>query len=324
MTMSRTQRADSHALGSAFLQEFRVDVLNGLSAAAKELPCKYFYDEAGSRLFDRITELPEYYLTRTELAIMERGVRDMAACLGPRCLLFEYGTGTGIKTLRLLDHMAEPAVFVPIDLAEEHLRRSARRLAARFPQLQIVPVCADFTQSMAVPDLNGASGRRVVYFPGSTIGNFTPAEAIQLLRQTAQLVGTGGGLLLGADLKKDPRVIDAAYNDSQGITAAFNLNLLTRINRELGADFQRDQFWHHAFYHPGPGRVEMHLVSRRDQEVCLGGNKISFAEGESIRTEYSHKYSLTNLHDLAAAAGFAVQRVWTDERHYFAVAYLTA
>ena len=303
---------------------FRADVVRGLRAPAKELSCKYFYDEAGSRLFDRITELPEYYLTRTELAIMRRSAREMAASLGPECLLVEYGSGSSIKTPWLLEQLFAPAAYVPIDISGPHLRRSAANLAARFPRLEVVPVCADFTQPIPLPRLAMRYRRRAVYFPGSTIGNFMPDEAIQLLRQTARLVGPGGALLLGADLKKDPRVIDAAYNDSQGVTAAFNRNLLVRINRELGADFQVEQFWHHAFYHPGEGRIEMHLVSRLDQYVYLGTDPIPFREGESIRTEYSYKYSLADLDALAAASGFEVRRVWSDPERHFTVQYLTA
>jgi dimethylhistidine N-methyltransferase len=306
------------------VDRFRADVLRGLRAPAKELPCKYFYDDDGSRLFDRITELPEYYLTRTELAIMRRSAREMAACLGAGCLLVEYGSGSSVKTPWLLEQLAAPAAYVPIDISGPHLRRSAADLAARFPKLEVVPVCADFTQPVPLPRLQTRFRRRAVYFPGSTIGNFTPDEAIQLLRQTAHLVGPGGALLLGADLKKDPRVIDAAYNDSQGVTAAFNRNLLVRINRELGADFDVEQFWHHAFYQPGEGRIEMHLVSRRDQCVNLGRERIAFAEGESIRTEYSYKYSLAALRAVAAAAGFEVRRVWNDPERYFTVQYLTA
>lgn len=306
------------------VDRFRADVRRGLGLAAKELPCKYFYDEAGSRLFDRITELPEYYLTRTELALMRRSAREMADCLGPRCLLLEYGSGSSVKTPWLLEQLAEPAAYVPIDIAGPHLQRSATNLAARFPRLQVMPICADFTQPVPLPRLAIRYQRRAVYFPGSTIGNFTPAEAVPLLRQTAQLVGPGGALLLGTDLKKDPRVIEAAYNDSQEITAAFNRNLLVRINRELGADFQIEHFWHHAFYHPGEGRVEMHLVSQRDQCVHVGTHRFTFNEGESIRTEFSYKYSLADLRALAAAAGFEVRRVWTDADRYFTVQYLTA
>jgi dimethylhistidine N-methyltransferase len=309
---------------ASFTAAFLADVLNGLRQPAKELPCKYFYDAEGSRLFDQICELDEYYLTRTELAIMRTHAAEMAALLGRQCLLLEYGSGSSIKTRLLLDHLAEPAAYVPVDISGDHLQESAQKLAELYPDVAVLPLCADFTRSFAVPSNGKRPARRVVYFPGSTIGNFTGDEAVALLRQTARRCGPGGGLLLGADLKKDPAVIHAAYNDKKGISAAFNLNLLVRINRELGADFQVDQFWHYAFYHPLDGRIEMHLVSRRDQRVRLAGQEFAFAEGETIRTEYSQKYSLGDLDQLASAGGFEVRQVWMDDRRYFCVQYLTA
>jgi L-histidine Nalpha-methyltransferase len=301
---------------------FRADVLRGLSAPAKELPCKYFYDEAGSELFERITGLPEYYLTRTERAIMDQHAPEMAALLGRRCLLIEYGSGSSTKTRLLLDHLSSPAAYVPVDVSAEHLFRSAGALAEAYPEIEVLPVCADFTRPLELPVPSKQAARRVVYFPGSTIGNFTPSESAVLLRQTAGLCGRGG-LLLGADLRKEPRVIEAAYNDSQGVTAQFNRNLLVRINRELDADFVVSQFAHRAFYDAAEGRIEMHLVSRRDQSVRIGDVEFFFAAGEAIRTEYSHKYSISELATLAAAQGWAVQRVWTDEHNYFGVLYLT-
>src|SRR5207302_1283132 len=251
------------------------------------LPCKYFYDEAGSLLFERITGLEEYYLTRTELAIMERHAAEMAGLLGRRCTLIEYGSGSSTKTRLLLDHAQDLAGYVPIDVSGEHLRRSAEALAENYPEIEVLPLCADFTRSLEPPFTRKLANRRVVYFPGSTIGNFTPGKALRLLRRTAELCGSGGGLLLGADLQKDPRIIEAAYNDKQGITAAFNRNILVRINRELRADFAIDQFAHRAFYNAAAGRIEMHLVSRRDQHVHIGDAEFFFAAGESILTEYS-------------------------------------
>ena len=303
--------------------QFRADVLRGLSAPKKELPCKYFYDEAGSALFEQITELEEYYPTRTELGIMRRHAAEMAGLLGPRCLLIEYGSGSSVKTRFLLNHVRDPAGYVPIDVSGKHLRRSARALGEEYPDLEVLPLCADFTRPLGLPTCRKAPGRRVVYFPGSTLGNFTPGEAIALLRQTAVLCGRNGGLLLGIDLRKDPRVMEAAYNDRRGVTAAFNRNILARINRELGADFDLDQFAHRALYDTVNGRIEMHLVSRRDQVVRVGGVPFFFVAGESIHTENSYKYSLPALTDLAEASGFAVERVCTDERQYFTVAYLT-
>ena len=290
----------------------------------KELPCKYFYDEAGSALFERITELEEYYPTRTELAIMKRHVAEMAGLLGSRCLLVEYGSGSSSKTRLLLDWLRRPAGYVPIDVSGEHLRRSARAIADDYPAVEVLPLCADFTRPVECPIPRRQPARRVVYFPGSTIGNFTPDETVALLRHTAALCGRGGGLLLGADLRKDQRVLEDAYNDRLGVTAAFNRNLLVRINRELGADFAVDQFAHRAFYDAAEGRIEMHLVSQAAQRVHVGDAEFAFSTGESIRTEYSYKYRLRDLHNLAAAAGFEVERFWTDEREYFSVHYLTA
>lgn len=301
---------------------FRADVLRGLRMPAKEIPSKYFYDEVGSELFDEICELPEYYPTRTELAIMERHAAEMAEAVGHRCLLIEYGSGSSVKTRLLLDRMNEPAGYVPVDISAEHLARSAEALALAYPQVEVLPLAVDFTGPLELPVPRQAPARRVVYFPGSTVGNFTPAEASTLLRRTARLVGTAGGLLLGADLKKHPRVLHAAYNDAQGVTERFNRNMLVRINRELDGDFPVEQFWHHAFYTPAAGRIEMHLVSSREQRVRIAGEHFHFAEGESIRTEYSYKYSVDDLHALARRTGFAVTHLWTDPRDYFSVLYL--
>jgi L-histidine Nalpha-methyltransferase len=302
--------------------QFRADVLRGLSARAKEIPSKYFYDEAGSKLFDRICELEEYYPTRTELAIMRQHAGEMAALVGPGCLLAEYGSGSSVKSRLLLDRLEAPAAYVPIDISREHLLESAAALARDYPHLEVLPVCADFTRPFDLPATARRPWRRVVYFPGSTIGNFTPDEAVKLLRRTARLGGPGSGLLLGVDMKKEPQVLHAAYNDARGVTAAFNRNLLVRINRELGADFQPEQFWHHACYNPTEGRVEMHLVSRQGQRVRVAGEVFALAEGESIRTEYSYKFGPTDLRRLAAASGYEVRGAWTDGGRYFSVLYL--
>ncbi len=303
--------------------DFRADVLHGLAAEQKELPCKYFYDQAGAQLFERICSLPEYYLTRTELAILRRYRGEMAELLGERCLLIEFGSGSITKTRMLLDHLAKPSAYVPVDISREQLLSAACLLARDYPGLEVCPVCADFTRPLVLPANGAGPCRRAVYFPGSTIGNFIPDRARLLLNQAARLCGPGGAMLLGADLKKDPRLLHAAYNDSQGVTAAFNLNLLVRINRELKADFQVENFWHHAFYNPCPGRVEMHLVSRLKQSVEVAGREFSFAEGESICTEYSHKYSIDDVASLAQTAGFELQEFWSDELKYFGVFYLT-
>lgn len=298
---------------------FRADVLNGLAGSEKTIPCKYFYDAIGSRLFERICDQPEYYPTRTELAIMRRHGAAMAAACGPQCLLIEYGSGSGDKSRLLLERLDTPAGYVPIDVARETLLHSAQTLAHSFAHLEVLPVCADFTQPLELPAPARTPRRRVVYFPGSTIGNLTPDEAAALLRQTARLCGPGGGFLLGVDLKKDPALLHAAYNDRAGVTAAFNLNLLTRINRELGGDLDPAGFWHHAFYNPTVGRIEMHLVSRVEQRLHFGGASFAVAEGESIRTEYSYKYSPAEVRRLAAAGGFAVRQAWFDDAAWFGV-----
>ena len=304
-------------------QRFAGDVLDGLQAPVKTLPCKYFYDEAGSRLFDRICELEEYYPTRTEAAIMQRCAGEMADCLGERLALIEYGSGSSTKTRILLDHLRDAAAYVPIDISREHLLRTAARLSAAYPRLRVLPVCADYTGRYELPDLDGPAARRIVYFPGSTIGNFHPGEAADFLIRIAEVAGSGGGLLIGVDLKKDARLLEAAYNDGKGVTAAFNLNLLERINREVGADFDMDSFRHHAFYNRPFGRIEMHLVSRHRQVVRVAGVEIPFRKGETIWTESSYKYRADEFASLAAQAGFRLERLWTDPVELFSVQYLT-
>jgi dimethylhistidine N-methyltransferase len=301
--------------------EFLRDVLRGLTRPHKELPCKYFYDERGARLFEQICDLPEYYLTRCELAILARHAGDMARLLGPRCVLVEYGSGAGRKTRLLLDRLADAAAYVPVDISREQLLRSAGQLARRYPALEVVPLCADFTRPFTLPPLRHPAQRRAVYFSGSTIGNFGPAEATALLGRIARLCGPGGGLLIGVDLKKEARLLEPAYDDRQGVTAAFNLNLLARINRDLGADFDLERFEHRAFYDARHGRIEMHLVSRQAQVVHVGGTPVRFAAGETIRTEYSYKYSREEFARLAQAAGMEVRQVWTDEQGLFSVQY---
>lgn len=307
--------------GSA-MRLFRDDVLCGLSAEVRMLPSKYLYDEEGSRLFERICKLPEYYPTRTELGILRNDAAEMAEMLGSECLLIEYGSGSTCKTRLLLDQLPDLAGYVPVDIAREQLEESSAALEREYPQLRISPLCSDFTGDLQVPR-DAVGKRRVVYFPGSTIGNLTPGEAVGLLRRTSRLCGPHGGLLLGVDQKKEPAVLTQAYNDDAGVTAAFNANILRRINRELNADFRVDQFWHHAFYNPNESRIEMHLVSRQDQWAAVAGHSFFFAEGETLRTEYSYKYSERGLQGLAMAAGFNVERIWTDPRNYFCVEYWT-
>jgi dimethylhistidine N-methyltransferase len=303
-------------------EAFRRDVLRGLRRRRKTLPCKYFYDARGSQLFERICELEEYYPTRCELEILARRAGEMADAAGPGCVLIEYGSGNSRKTRLLLDRLHAPAAYVPVDVSGEQLARSAAGLAHRYPALRVAPVCADFTQPFELPAAARAGGRRVLYFSGSTIGNFRPSETVRLLDAMARLVGPGGGLLIAVDLKKDKAILDLAYDDPPGVTAAFNLNLLARINRELGGDFDLDRFRHHAFYNVRRGRIEMHLVSRERQTVHVGDAAVAFSAGESVRTEYSYKYSPADFRAAAARAGLRVGRVWTDERGWFSVQWL--
>lgn len=301
---------------------FRAEVMQGLQKARKELPSKYFYDEVGSRLFDQICELDEYYPTRTEFSIMQKHAGEMVSLLGPNCLLIEYGSGSSTKIRKLLDALPDLAAYVPIDISKEHLIRSVAPLAIAYPELEVLPVCADYTNHFELPLPKKPVSRRVIYYPGSTIGNFDREPARKFLKQVAK-VSQGGGLLIGVDMKKDFNILHRAYNDSQEVTAQFNLNLLTRINQELDANFQLDQFGHYAFYNPGAGRIEMHLVSLKKQVVSIGDVEISFELGESIWTESSYKYTLDEFATLAATAGFTVRRVWTDPQELFSVQYLT-
>jgi dimethylhistidine N-methyltransferase len=301
---------------------FREEVLKGLLKPRKELLSKYFYDDIGSQLFDQICEQDEYYLTRTEFSIMQEWLQEMVALLGPNCLLIEYGSGSSIKTRKLLESLETPAAYVPIDIAKDHLLRSVASLAADFPELEVLPVCADYTSDFEIPTPTRPVQRRVGYYPGSTIGNFDTGPAKHFLKQIARAC-KGGGLLIGVDLKKDFNVLHRAYNDQQGVTAQFNKHLLVRINQELDADFRLGQFGHYAFYNPGESRVEMHLVSLKNQVAHIGEVEVSFKLGESIWTESSYKYTLEDFAQLAATAGFRVEQVWTDPRELFSVQYLS-
>jgi dimethylhistidine N-methyltransferase len=295
------------------------DALAGLRAARKSLPCKYLYDERGSELFERICGLDEYYPTRTELGILRARVGAMAESLGPDCLVVEYGSGSAVKTRLLLDRLESPVAYVPVDISREHLLRAAAAVSECHPSLPVLPVCADFTRPFELPPLPRAPRRRAAYFPGSTVGNFPPAEARKFLTQVAELCGPGGALLIGVDLRKPREILVPAYDDALGVTAEFNLNLLRRLNRELGADFALDQFAHRALWNDAEGRIEMHLVSRRRQEVRLGGQRIRFEAGETIHTENSYKYDLPGFAALARSAGFEVECVWIDGAALFSV-----
>lgn len=300
---------------------FLDDVIAGLRATPKRLPSKYFYDQRGSQLFDRICLLDEYYLTRCELAIMDHFAAEMGQQIGPGAMLVEFGSGSSVKTRYLLDSLIDPVAYVPVDISGEHLGQASRRLAEDYPQIEVLPVCADFTEHFALPTSRRAATHAAVYFPGSTIGNFEPARAAEVLRRIAGVCGAGGGLLIGIDLKKDVATIEAAYNDRQGVTAQFNLNVLKRINRELKADFRLEQFAHRAWYDREMGRIEMHLVARHAQAVSINGDAIELAQGESICTEYSHKYTVEEFAALAATAGLIYRKHWTDRNGYFAVVH---
>ena len=301
--------------------EFLADVIAGLSSNPRTIPCKYFYDAHGAALFQKICELPEYYVTRTEIDILDRSRADIASQLGPNIELIGLGTGAGTKTRILIEALENPAVYIPVDISEKQLRKSTALFRKTFRDLEILPVCADYLQSVVLPAPSRKPARNIVYFPGSTIGNFEPEEAVQFLRRIANVCSGGGGLLIGVDLKKDQQVLEAAYNDSAGVTAKFNLNLLQRINRELGANFDLNQWRHRAVYNSIAGRIEMHLISEIDQFVDLNGHKFHFRYGEKIVTEYSYKYSPDEFAAFAAKAGFNFVRMWTDEAGLFGVFY---
>jgi dimethylhistidine N-methyltransferase len=304
-------------------EEFLAEVLRGFASPPRSLPSKYLYDERGSELFERICELDEYYLTRTELAILEQRRAEIAQVLGPQCLLIEFGSGSSRKTRVLLDALKDPAGYVPIDISREQLTRSARALARRYPALEVLPVCADYTRDYHVPEPAAPVRRRITWFPGSTIGNFEPANAQTFLKHCAQICGMRGGVLIGVDLHKDTPTLEAAYDDRQGVTAEFELNILARMNRELGANFALERFRYEARYNPVQRRVEMYLVSLESQEVRIGKLCVQLAKGERILTEHSYKYTLEGFRDLAATQDLAVKHVWTDANALFSVQYLT-
>lgn len=306
---------DQHPKQADFFQE----VMDGLQRRPRYIPPKFFYDEIGSRLFDRICAAPEYYPTRTEIGILRDNSSAIAAHVGRDCLLIEPGSGNSAKVRELLNPLM-PRLYMPVDISKQYLRESAAKLASEYPWLEVRAACADFTDGQRLPELP-EQGRRVAFFPGSSVGNFEPQDAQIFLALMAETVGAGGGLLIGVDLKKAPELLDAAYNDAEGVTAAFNLNLLARINRELGADFDLDGFAHQAFYNPDLGRIEMHLVSLLDQSVRINEHRFAFHAGESIHTENSYKYTVDEFSALAAEVGFQLEAVWTDQQNLFSVQY---
>src|SRR3569833_2468432 len=304
------------------------DVLGGLLASPKRLSPTYFYDERGSQLFDEICELPEYYITRTETAILERNAAAIAARIGPDALLVELGSGASTKTRLLLDELPDLAAYVPVDISRSHLMAAAHRIAAAYPGLEVLPACADFTKPFALPKSRRVPSRVVVFFPGSTIGNFDPPAAIELMKVMRTLVTPrlgsqgAGGLVIGFDLQKDPAILERAYDDSAGVTAEFNLNVLRRLNRDLGANFDLEAFRHQALWVPQVSRIEMRLVSTQRQKVTITGEVISFEAEEPIITEHCHKYTPASFAAQALAAGWATQQTWADPREYIHVQYL--
>ena len=302
-------------------ESFRDAVFTGLGHEPKTLPCKFFYDARGSALFEEICRLPEYYLTRTEIAILDRYAAEIAAHIGPHCRLVELGSGASLKVRILLQALVRPAAYMPVDISRDHLREAAGQLAADFPDLPVVAVCADYTRPFRLPPLSGPNGKRVGFFPGSTIGNFEPEAVVRFLAHCAELLGPEGEMLIGVDLKKDPAILNAAYNDKAGINAAFNLNLLPRINRELGGDIDLDQFAHVAYYNAQEGRIELYIESLAAQRATIAGRAFDLAAGERIHTENSYKYAIEEFQALARRAGFLPVHTWTDEDQLFSVHY---
>lgn len=305
------------------LADDRTVILRGLMAAQKRISPKYFYDQRGSELFDDICRLPEYYPTRTELKLMDAHLEQVAKLVGPQAAVIEFGAGSNLKVRRLLDHLIDPAAYVPVEISADYLVEQSKDLARDYPNVHVQPVFADFTQPFELPEHPVTPARNLVFFPGSTIGNFTRPDALALLKVMKLEAKSGGALLIGVDLRKNRRTVEAAYNDSQGVTAEFNLNVLRRLNRELDADFDLKSFKHLAVYDADEGRIEMRLVSRLAQQVTVSGQPISFAANEFIITEYSHKYSLEEFRGLAASAGFTPGESWMDEDRLFSVHYMT-
>jgi dimethylhistidine N-methyltransferase len=303
--------------------DFLDEAIAGLSSSPRTLPSKFFYDERGSDLFQQICELPEYYVTRTETEILRQYGSEMAESIGENAELVGFGTGAGVKTRMLLDHLQNLIAYVPVDISKQRLTESAAALSREIPALEILPVCADYLQPLELPTPSRKPAHIAVYFPGSTIGNMQPEVARHFLQRVARLCGNSGGLIIGVDLQKSREVLETAYNDSAGVTAAFNRNMLVRANRELGADFDLPRWRHRAVYNQEASRIEMHLISEDEQVVHLGGREFHFATGEKIITEFSYKHTVEGFAALAASAGFQLARVWTDPQKLFAVFHFT-
>ncbi|MBA2271351.1 MAG: L-histidine N(alpha)-methyltransferase [Chthoniobacterales bacterium] len=318
-TNERMQLLDLEPAASDFLAE----ALAGLSSQPRTLPSKFFYDERGSDLFQEICRLPEYYITRAETEILQLHVAELADSVGANAELVGFGTGAGVKTRMLLECLADPIAYVPIDISKQRLLDSAAALQLAMPHLEILPVCADYLQEIRLPQPSRKPAHVAVYFPGSTIGNLEPPVARDFLRRVNRLCGPSGGLIIGVDLQKPREIIELAYNDAAGVTAEFNRNVLVRANRELGADFVISQWRHRAIYNDQDGRIEMHLISESDQTVRLGGQQFHFTAGDKIITEYSYKHTVEGFTALAASAGFRLARTWTDPQQLFAVFHFT-
>jgi len=297
------------------------EVLTGLSGAQKSLPSKYFYDERGSQLFEQITRLEEYYPTRTEIKIMRANMPDIISTIGSNVALVELGSGSSYKTRLLLDHLPSIAAYVPIEISQKFLADVVKQLNLEYPDLTVNPVCTDYTRPFELPEINTPFSRTVMFYPGSTIGNFCPDRARRFLGILSKTLNPGGGMLIGVDLKKEIDVLEAAYNDEKGVTAAFNKNILRHINRELDANFDLENYRHKAFYNEQKGRIEMHLVAEKEHEVSVAGETFILDEGESIHTENSYKYTLKEFRELVQP-WFSVEQVWTDPNNYFSVQYL--
>ena len=323
LKMSGSAPRLAHAMAGVMDPGLRDEVLRGLRATPKTLPPKLFYDAAGAELFERITTLPEYYLTRAELEILRKRAGEIAELTGPGAVLVEYGSGAGVKVRLLLDAMVEPVAYIPVDISAAQLARVADEIRTEYPHIPVHPVCADYTRPLDIPALHPRR-RRLAFFPGSTIGNFHPTEAAAFLRRIRNTLGHDGALVLGVDRVKDAATLDAAYNDAEGVTEVFNLNMLRRLNRELGADFDPNRFAHRAFFNERAARVEMHLESLARQTVNVAGERFAFEQGETIWTESSYKYSESALETLVTSAAFTTTRLWTDSADRFWVAYLTA
>ena len=297
------------------------EVLSGLSRTVKELPSKLFYDERGSKLFEQITELDEYYPTRTEMQIMEDNITEIGGLLGEGTVLVELGSGSSRKIRLLLDNIPGLAAYIPVDISEKHLLKSAAELSDDYPDLEIKPLVADYTRILTLPEINKPYDHISAFYPGSTIGNFKPEDARYFLRRISRLIGRNGGMIIGVDMKKDKKILEAAYNDKNGVTAEFNLNILNHINNETESDFITDNFKHRAFYNSDKGRIEMHLVSKADQLVHINGSVIELKKDDDILTEYSYKYTPGEFENLISDF-FEVRNIWTDRDSLFSIQYL--